>query len=81
MRKCRENRIFAVKLIATSIRGVADVIVIRKGVYFVEFKTKRGKLSRLQENFKQICIAHCVNYQIISSKEACDDFIDFLKRA
>jgi Holliday junction resolvase len=79
MRKCRENGIYAIKLIATSKRGVADVIVVRNGVYFVEFKSKKGKLSKSQEKFKCLCIANCVKYFVISSKEMCDDFIIFLK--
>jgi hypothetical protein len=76
MRKCRENRIFAVKLIATSKRGVADVMVIRNGVYFIEFKTKNGKLSEAQRMFQIMCALNNVKYLLIRSKEDCDKIIN-----
>jgi|YNPBryunderm2012_1023409.scaffolds.fasta_scaffold00242_6 hypothetical protein len=75
MRKCRENGIYAVKLIATSKRGVADVMVIHKGVYLIEFKTNKGRQSEAQKIFQSICEMNGVKYLIIQEKEQCDEVI------
>lgn len=75
MRKCRENGIYAVKLIATSKRGVADVMVIHKGTYLIEFKTHKGRQSDAQKIFQKICEMNGVEYLIIQAKEQCDELI------
>jgi hypothetical protein len=75
MRKCRENGIYAVKLVAASKRGVADVMVIHKRVYFIEFKTNKGRQSAAQKIFQSICEMNGVKYLIIQAKEQCDDVI------
>jgi len=79
MRRCRENGIYAVKIVAASKRGVADVMVIHNGVYFIEFKTYNGRQSNAQKIFQDICINNGVKYLIFHAKEQCDEFIREMK--
>ena len=52
--------------------GIADLIVIGNGrVSFLEVKTERGRQSKEQKAFQELCDKHGVKYAVVRSvKEA-----------
>lgn len=57
-------------------RGVSDRIVFTPGaVWFVEVKQKTGKLTALQESFRDTCRRFKLNHFVVYGKEGINDFI------
>jgi len=61
-------------------RGVPDQIVLIWGnVHFVEVKSLRGKLSKLQEKCIADMLVHTNNVHVVYSKENVDGFLKYAK--
>lgn len=58
-------------------RGVPDRIAVLPGgtVWFVELKTKGGKLSELQKQFAKDAKSLRLNYDVLWSKEQVDTWL------
>ena len=65
------------KFTSPGVRGVADrVACLPDGtVWFVELKTKRGKLSKLQEHFGATMRQLNQNYTVIWNLEGIDEWV------
>ena len=59
-------------------RGVPDRIAVMPGakVWFVEIKTRGGKLSALQEQFAKDAKSLGLNYAVVWSKEDVDKWLE-----
>ena len=67
------------KVVSKSRRGVVDVLANLNGVeWFIEVKTKTGRLSELQEVFRKECVRIGRRYKIIRSKEEVDTWLESL---
>tara|TARA_R110000868_G_scaffold24172_4_gene95872 strand:- start:730 stop:1017 length:288 start_codon:yes stop_codon:yes gene_type:complete len=71
----------AYKFTSPSNRGVYDRIVLMpNGVtWFVELKSPKGKLSKLQERFRDRLIMLGHRNAVIASNDAVDNFVKILK--
>ena len=59
-----------------AIRGVADIILINKGKFIgLEVKTKKGKLSKNQEAFKELCEVNRGKYFVVRSVDDVEKLI------
>ena len=65
------------KFTSPSNRGVPDRIAVLKDgtVWFVELKTKGGKLSELQKQFAKDAKSLNLNYAVLWSKEQVDQWL------
>ena len=70
----------AYKFVSPSHRGVYDRAVILPGgvVWFVEIKAPTGRMSKLQEKFRDDLIALGARNAVLYSKDAVDNFIFML---
>ena len=67
------------KVVSKSRRGFVDVLANLNGVeWFIEVKTKTGRLSELQEVFRKECVRIGRRYKIIRSKEEVDTWLESL---
>lgn len=56
-------------------RGAPDRIVLLNGVRFVELKTSKGKLSKIQEQEIETLKKHGADAHVLWSKKCVDTFI------
>lgn len=57
-------------------RGVPDRLVLLKSkVYFVEIKSPKGVLSRLQHEFAWELVKHGYIHHVVRTKEQADEFV------
>lgn len=77
VKRSRELKWLCYKFSSPANAGVCDRILITTSGddYFIELKTKRGKLSVLQEKFIKDMEEHGRSVFVFSSKEEIDDFI------
>ncbi len=70
----------AYKFVSTNNRGVYDrVVVLPDGrIWFVELKAPTGRLSKLQEKFRDDVTALGAKNAVLYSKDAVDNFIFML---
>ena len=63
-------------------RGVSDRLVVFPGqVWFVEVKRKSGKLTPLQEHFRQFIKDFRLNHYTVYGTEQIQDFLNKVKEA
>lgn len=76
VRRVRELGGIAYKFTSPSHRGVSDRIVCLPGgaTWFVELKTKGGRVSPLQDVFRREVLSLGQRYALLASKEAVDDW-------
>ena len=55
MRRLEKEGYFVIKLIVTNKKGIPDVLALKEGEppRFIEVKTPKGKLSKLQEFYQR----------------------------
>lgn len=70
----------AYKFSSPNHRGVYDRVVVLPGgdVWFVELKAPKGRLSKLQEKFRDDMTALGAQNVLLCSKDAVDNFIFML---
>ena len=72
----------AFKFVSENNRGVSDRIVIFPGqVWFVEVKRRTGKLSPLQEDFKDFIEARGLNHFVVYGEEGIQEFLKEVQNA
>ena len=73
----------AYKFVSPAHRGVSDRVVILPGgrVWFVELKTETGKLSPLQEHFRQEITKLDCNYVCLYGAKDVDQWLAFVGSA
>jgi hypothetical protein len=68
---------YCYKWVSPSNRGVPDRIVfLNKQIWFVELKTPRGRLSKLQEVVGKIIQRFTDNYVVLKSRMEVADFVE-----
>ena len=69
----------AYKFVSPAQRGVADRIVVMPGrVWFVELKRPGGKLTPLQERFRDRMLQLLQNHVVLSSRAEVDQWLTCL---
>lgn len=64
------------KFVSEMNRGVSDRIVFTPfGVWFVEVKRNSGKLSALQESFRDTCLTFNINHFVVYGIDGIKQFI------
>ena len=76
VRRVRELGGVAYKFTSPSHRGVSDRIVCLPGgiTWFVELKTKGGRVSPLQDVFRREVLSLGQRYALLASKDAVDEW-------
>lgn len=72
---------FTYKFASPSNRGVSDLICFIGSpiqIWFIEVKTEEGKLSRLQELFRDKFLHIGLNYKTIYGKKGTDEWLKSL---
>lgn len=79
VRRVRELGGVAYKFTSPSHRGVSDRIVCLPGgvTWFVELKTKGGRVSPLQDVFRREVLSLGQRYALLASKDAVDEWANF----
>lgn len=72
----------AYKFVSPNNRGVFDRVVVmpRGAIWFVEVKSPTGRLSKLQERFRDAMIAMGHKTAVVYSKDAVDNLMTILER-
>jgi hypothetical protein len=73
LHKCKEHRIFVLKISGSTKYGFADFCVIRWGkVHFIKFRNKGKKKTPLQVAFQNYCKLNNFKYIIIDDIDNFD---------
>lgn len=68
------------KFVSPNNRGVSDRVVIYKGrVIFVEVKRDKGKMTALQQTFRERVFSHGGEFTCVYGFDGVDGFIEKLK--
>ena len=70
IREAKKSGWWLIKLMPTIIAGLPDRIAIGQGrVVFLEFKTEKGKLTKLQKAIHRKFASHGIEVHVVRSKE------------